>query len=79
MLGVTVAIAPDAAERLVIGGLPRSRLPDIIALLLLTIGVVLAAMRLLRRETELNALRADFVSSISELPPLTDAEEEVGP
>jgi signal transduction histidine kinase len=64
-LTVTVAMPDDAAETLVIGGLPASRLPAILALLLLTTGVVIAAIRLLRREAELGALRADFVSSIS--------------
>ncbi len=64
-LAITLAIPPAAADALVVGGLPASRLPTIIALLLLTIGTVIAAIALLRREGELSALRADFVSSVS--------------
>ena len=54
-----------AAERLVIGGLPRSRLPLLLGLLALTGGLVVAAAFQLRREHELTRLRSDFVSSVS--------------
>jgi signal transduction histidine kinase len=54
-----------AADRLVIGGLPRSRLPVLLGLLALTGSLVVAAAFQLRREHELTRLRADFVSSVS--------------
>lgn len=59
------AIRPEAATQLVIGGLPRSRVPLLIALLLLTGGVGAASLVQLRRERELARLRDDFVSGVS--------------
>ncbi len=59
------AIRPEAAEQLVIGGLPRSRVPLLMALLLLTAGVGAATLIQLRRERELARLRDDFVSGVS--------------
>lgn len=64
-LQAQVSIRPDAAGSLVIGGLPRSRLPLIAGLLLLTAGLLAAAILQLRREYELAVLRADFVSGVS--------------
>lgn len=60
-----VVVNPEVAPRLVIGGLPRSRLPLIVILLVLTAGLVAGAFFQLRRETELAQLRADFVSGVS--------------
>lgn len=60
-----VAIRPEAAETLVIGGLPGSRLPLVLGLLLVTAGVMAAAIFQLRREYELATLRTDFVSGVS--------------
>lgn len=60
-----VVVNPEVAPDLVIGGLPRSRLPLIVTLLLLTAGLVAGAFFQLRRETELARLRADFVSGVS--------------
>lgn len=60
-----VVVNPAVAPDLVIGGLPRSRLPMIATLLLLTVGLVAGAFYQLRRETELAQLRADFVSGVS--------------
>ena len=62
---VEAAIRPDVADRLIIGGLPRSRLPPIFVLLLLTIGLGTAALYQLRRERQLARLRDDFVSGVS--------------
>jgi signal transduction histidine kinase len=64
-LETRIALRPDLADRLVIGGLPRSRLPVVLGVLALT--VVLAAMGLvqLRREAELARLRSDFIASVS--------------
>ena len=60
-----VRINPNAAKLLVIGGLPKSRLPTILGLLALTSAMVLVGIFQLRREQELALLRTDFVSSVS--------------
>ena len=62
---VQVALRPDMAPKLVIGGMPRSNLPMLALLLALTAGFVVAALLQLRREYELGRLRADFVSGVS--------------
>jgi len=49
----------------VIGGLPRSRLPLLVALFALTAGLIVIALFQLRREYDLSALRTDFVSGVS--------------
>ncbi len=64
-LVIEAAIRPDAANRLVIGGLPRSRLPLLGALLALTMPVGVAALVQIRRQHELAKLREDFVSGVS--------------
>jgi signal transduction histidine kinase len=64
-LRLAVALRPDAAGRLVIGGLPRERLPLVVGLLALTTGLVIVALVQLRREAELARLRSDFVSGVS--------------
>ena len=61
----SVGVWPSAADRLVIGGLPRSRLPVLLALLALATGLLSVAFLQLRREHELAAMRASFVSSVS--------------
>lgn len=65
--GVTtwVSLSPTAAERLVTGGLPRSRMAFLLGLLALTTGLIGIALVQLRRENELARLRADFISSVS--------------
>lgn len=68
MLGgmrVQVALRPDFAPALVIGGMPRSNLPMLLSLLALTAGLVVAALLQLAREYELARLRTDFVSGVS--------------
>jgi signal transduction histidine kinase len=62
---VLAAIRPDAAEQLIIGGLPSSRIPLLAILLLLTLGVGTAAVVHLRREQRFQELREDFVSGVS--------------
>lgn len=64
-LSVETALRPEAASRLVIGGLPASRVPLLMGLLVLTAAVGLAALYQLRREGELARLRDDFVSGVS--------------
>jgi len=62
---VQVALRPDMAPKLVIGGMPRSNVPMLLSLLALTAVLVVAALLQLRREYELSQLRADFVSGVS--------------
>ena len=64
-LALSVALKPDAAGTLIIGGLPRQRLPFVLGLLTLTVGLVVVALVQLRREAELSRLRSDFVSGVS--------------
>ena len=64
-LVVHATVRPEAADRLIIGGLPNSRLPLLAALLLLTLGVGAAAFVQLREEQGFQRLREDCVSSVS--------------
>jgi signal transduction histidine kinase len=64
-LRLSVALAPDAADTLVIGGLPPSRLSMLVGLTLLTATLILIAIVQVRREYELGRLRADFISGVS--------------
>ena len=64
-LRYTVRLRPEAATRLVIGGLPGSRLPLLLGLLAITAALAVAALLQLRREHQLARVRADFVSSVS--------------
>jgi signal transduction histidine kinase len=60
-----VTLRPDMASKLVIGGLPRTRLPVITGLLLITAVLVGGILYQLRREYALAGLRSDFVASVS--------------
>jgi len=62
---VRLSVDPAAAPRLVIGGLPPSRLPVLGGLLLLTAALVATAIREIRRERRLQRLRAEFVANVS--------------
>ncbi len=62
---VSLSVDPAAAPRLVIGGLPPSRLPLVLGLLLLTAALVATAIREIRRERRLQRLRAEFVANVS--------------
>jgi len=64
-LVVETAIRADAAEYLIIGGLPTSRVPLLSTLLVLTLGLGVAALVQLRRQQQLTRLREDFVSGVS--------------
>jgi signal transduction histidine kinase len=64
-LTVQAAIRPEYADQLVIGGLPRSRLPLLIGMLIVSGALAVVAVIQLRREEELARLRSDFVSSVS--------------
>ena len=62
---VTASIRPEAADQLIIGGVPRSRLPVSLALLVLALAVGTAGLWEIRRHDQLGRLREDFVSSVS--------------
>lgn len=64
-LRVHAQIRPTVAGSLVIGGLPRSRLPYLIGLLALAGALSFVAIGQIRREAELARMRGDFVDSIS--------------
>jgi signal transduction histidine kinase len=64
-LQVDVSLRPSSASQLVIGGLPHSRLPLLVGLLVLTTSLIVIALIQLRREYELTSLRTDFVSGVS--------------
>ncbi|HVF39598.1 MAG TPA: HAMP domain-containing sensor histidine kinase [Gemmatimonadaceae bacterium] len=64
-LRLAVSLRSDIAPRLVVGGLPRSRLPILMGLFALTVGLVSAAVVQLRRQQQLAQLRVDFVSGVS--------------
>jgi signal transduction histidine kinase len=53
------------ADKLIIGGLPKSRLPLILGLLGLTAALIGTALLQLRRESQLTRLRTDFISGVS--------------
>jgi signal transduction histidine kinase len=64
-LTVRASIGPVAAERLLAGGLPPSRLPQLAAVGALATGLLVAALLLSRRERALARLRGDFVAGVS--------------
>jgi signal transduction histidine kinase len=64
-LRLEVAIVPAAANRLIIGGLPRSRLPEVLATAFVSVSLLGLLMFQFRRQEELGRLRDDFVSGVS--------------
>ncbi|HEV8511179.1 MAG TPA: HAMP domain-containing sensor histidine kinase [Gemmatimonadales bacterium] len=60
-----VALREAMADKLIIGGLPKSRLPLILGLLGLTAALIGTALLQLRRESQLTRLRSDFISGVS--------------
>ena len=64
-LTAVASLAPEAAGSLIIGGLPRSRMPIVYGLLALSAALVVLAFIQIRRETELNRLRTEFVAGVS--------------
>jgi signal transduction histidine kinase len=64
-LRLGVSLRREIASQLVVGGLPRSRLPVLVLLFALTAGLVAAAVIQLRRQQQLAQLRVDFVSGVS--------------
>ncbi len=64
-LVIEAGVRSDAADHLIIGGVPRSRLPLILILLVLSVATGIAALVQLRREQQLARLREDFISGVS--------------
>ncbi len=64
-LRVETAIPVASASRLVIGGLPYSRIPAVAAMLLVTLALTAGGMLLLRQERDLVRLRERFVAGAS--------------
>jgi signal transduction histidine kinase len=64
-LAVDVSLSESLVPRLIIGGLPRSRVPLLVTLFAVTLALTVAAGYQLRRERELSRLRDDFVTSVS--------------
>ena len=62
---VSVAIDPELAQTLIIGGLPKSRLPATVVIILLASGLLLAAIRQLQRESAVMQMRSNFVAEVS--------------
>jgi signal transduction histidine kinase len=60
-----VAISPAAAGHLIIGGLPRSRLPEVLATAFVAMSLLGLLLFQFRRQEELGRLRDDFVSGVS--------------
>jgi signal transduction histidine kinase len=60
-----VAINPAMADRFIIGGMPRSRLPSLIGLFALSAGLLVLVIYQLSRQQELMRLRSEFVSGVS--------------
>jgi signal transduction histidine kinase len=64
-LVIEVAIRPELAQTLLIGGLPRSRLPLVLVLFAIALGLLGVAAVQLRRQRVLARLRSGFVSGVS--------------
>ncbi|HEV8382782.1 MAG TPA: HAMP domain-containing sensor histidine kinase [Gemmatimonadales bacterium] len=64
-LWAQTTLRASIADKLIIGGLPKSRLPLILGLLGLTAVLIGTALVQLQRESQLTRLRSDFISSVS--------------
>jgi signal transduction histidine kinase len=64
-LMMRVSLNKDFAPQLVVGGLPESRLPILVALFVLAAGLLTVALMQLRRQQQLARLRTEFVSGVS--------------
>lgn len=62
---VEVSVDPGSASSLVIGGLPESQLPLLLAVMTMAVVLMLTAIWLFRREHAVMKLRTDFVSQVS--------------
>lgn len=64
-LRLRAQLRPELAEALLIGGVPRSRVPLLLVLLVLAIALTALAAVQLRREVRFAGERADFVANVS--------------
>ncbi|HEY6829517.1 MAG TPA: HAMP domain-containing sensor histidine kinase [Gemmatimonadaceae bacterium] len=64
-LVMRVSLRPDFAGMLIVGGLPGSRVPALIALFAIAAGLLTVALLQLRRQQQLARLRTEFVSGVS--------------
>jgi signal transduction histidine kinase len=64
-LKMRVSLNKAFAPMLVVGGLPDSRLPILVALFVLAAGLLTVAVMQLRRQQQLARLRTEFVSGVS--------------
>jgi len=62
---VRAAVLPEAAEGLIIGGMPENRAPAALLLFGLAAGLMVLSVSLLRKENDLARLRSDFVANVS--------------
>lgn len=64
-LKIRAQLKPELAEMILIGGVPESRVPILLVILLLAIGLTVLAVVQLRREVRFAAERAGFVANVS--------------
>jgi len=64
-LKIRAQLKPDMAEAILIGGVPESRVPILLVILVLAIGLTVVAAVQLRREVRFAAERAGFVANVS--------------
>jgi len=62
---VSASLDPELADMLIIGGVPKSRLPTLVALMVLTQIVLVAIFWVLFKERAVARMRSDFVSRVS--------------
>jgi signal transduction histidine kinase len=64
-LRIRAQLKPEMAEQILIGGVPESRVPILLVILVLAIGLTALAAVQLRREVRFAAERAGFVANVS--------------
>jgi signal transduction histidine kinase len=64
-LRIRAQLRPEMAEAILIGGVPESRVPILLVILVLAIGLTTVAAVQLRREVRFAAERAGFVANVS--------------
>lgn len=64
-LRIRAQLRPELAQQLLIGGLPRSRVPMLLVILVLAAGLAFLAASQLRREVRFAGERATFVANVS--------------
>lgn len=62
---IRIAVDPESAGTLLIGGMPADQLPLLLVVLALAVALLLAAIWLFRREHAIMRMRVDFVSQVS--------------